>query len=234
VDSDSGEVHAIVFDLDGTLADTEQLHFDTFNEVLGTDGIELTAADYFSRLIGYSDHDCFSQVLREHRRSASEARINDLIARKTALYQAAATQHEIIYPGAAEFVQHCAQRFPLALVTGTLRVEAELILRKAQLRYLFAAIVAAEDVVRGKPAPDGFKLALARLGLVHPGRSLAAAECLAIEDSPAGIDAARGAGMRVLAVAQTVAPTRLASAHLIRRSLADTDLNDVLRQLAVM
>jgi beta-phosphoglucomutase len=226
-------VRAIIFDLDGTLADTEQLHFEAFNAVLRPYGIEIPRADYFSRLIGYNDRDCFTLLLREHEKPVREALVGELIAQKTRVYQAIVAERQVLFPGAAEFVRCCANRFPLALVTGTLRAEAEMILRKAEIRGLFADILAAEDVELGKPEPDGFNMALGRLGyILRPHPPLLAAECLAIEDTTAGIEAARRAGMRVLAVAQTVSPSELAAADLVRPSLLETNLDEVLRLLA--
>jgi beta-phosphoglucomutase len=226
-------IRAIIFDLDGTLADTEGLHFEAFNAVLQAEGIEIARADYFSRLIGCNDHDCFALLLREYRRPADEGRIRELIAHKTGVYQAIVADREVLFPGAAEFVHRCAERFPLALVTGTLRAEAEMILCKARIRDLFADIVAAEDVEHGKPAPDGFSVALGRLGFIlRPRPSILAEECLVIEDTAAGVEAARRAGMRVLAVAQTIAPAELAAAELTRESLAKIDLDEVLQWLA--
>jgi len=226
-------VRAIIFDLDGTLADTEQLHFEAFNAVLRPHGIEIARNDYFSRLIGYDDHDCFALLLREHRKSASDALIGELITQKTAVYQATVAGRQVLFPGAAEFVRCCARRFPLALVTGTLRAEAELILRKAEIRGLFTDIVTAEDVEHGKPEPDGYNAALGRLGsILRPHPPLLAAECLAIEDTAAGIEAAHRAGMRVLVVAQTVPASKLAAADFVRPSLAETNLDELLRVLA--
>ncbi len=226
-------VRAIIFDLDGTLADTERLHFEAFNATLQPEGIAIPRADYFGRLIGYDDRDCFRLLLREHRRTADERRISDLIAQKSAVYQALVADRDVLFPGAAEFVRRCAARYPLAVVTGTLRAEAEMILRKAKIRELFADIVAAEDVERGNPAPDGFTAALGQLdALLRPRASVVAGECLAIEDTGTGVEAAQRAGMRVLAVAQTVAMAELAAAEIVRPSLAETDLDEVLRLLA--
>src|SRR5260370_29372378 len=106
-------IRAIIFDLDGTLADTEGLHFEAFNAVLQAEGIEIARADYFSRLIGFNDHDCFALLLREYRRPADEGRISELIAHKTGVYQAIVADREVLFPGAAEFVPLHAQRFPL-------------------------------------------------------------------------------------------------------------------------
>ena len=108
-----------------------------------------------------------------------------------------------------------------------------MILHKAGIRALFADIVAAEDVELGKPEPDGFNLVLGRLGyILRPHPPLLAAECLVIEDTAAGIEAARRAGMRILAVAQTVTASALTAADLVRPSLFETNLDEVLRWLA--
>ena len=66
-------IRAIALDLDGTLSDTEPLHFEAFREVMRPAGIEISREEYFSRLIGFNDHDCFETLLREHGKDASEA-----------------------------------------------------------------------------------------------------------------------------------------------------------------
>jgi HAD superfamily hydrolase (TIGR01509 family) len=226
-------IRAMLFDLDGTLVETEPLHYIGFTEALRPEGIELSREEYFTRLIGFNDHDCFEAVLRENRKDASEALIDALTARKAEIYLAMIRNRDVIYPGAADFVRLCAARFPLMIVTGTLRAEAEMILRRAGLRDLFVDIVAAEDVERGKPDPEGFVAALGRLGfLLRQRDAIAAAETLVIEDTPAGIEAAKRAGMRVLALTHTAPETELEGADLIRESLRETDLDDILRRLA--
>ena len=225
-------IRAIAFDLDGTLSDTEPLHFEAFKEVIRPAGIEIPREEYYSRLIGLNDHDCFAALLHEHGKDASEESVAKLIARKAGVYGAIIAARDVLYPGAAEFVRRCAERFPLIVVTGTLHAEAETILQRANLRGLFVDIIAAEDTARGKPEPDGFLTALGRLGFIlRPHPSIVAAECLAIEDTAAGVEAAHRAGMRVLALCQTTSASALRAADLIRPSIAETDLDDILRHL---
>jgi HAD superfamily hydrolase (TIGR01509 family) len=226
-------IRAIIFDLDGTLSDTEPLHFEAFARVLRADGIELDRHEYYRRLIGLDDRDCFATVLREKGRAVSDEVLAGLIARKAAIYQETIAGRDVTFPGAVDFVRLCAARFPLIVATGTLRVEAELILGRAGVRDLFADIIAAEDVKHGKPAPEGFEKAMGRLGfLLRLRPPLEPSECLVIEDTVAGVEAGRRAGMRVLAVCHSARPEALKGAEIIRNSLAESDLDEILRELS--
>ena len=223
-------VAAIVFDLDGTLVDTEPMHFTGIAEVLAQEGIELAREDYFRRLIHFTDRECFELMLRERGHPSSSEIVAAMVERKARRYLELIDGANLLYPAAHRFVCNCAARFPLALATGTLRHEAELILRRMELADCFVAVASADDVACGKPDPALFQLALMRLNQ-RLGAEIQARQCLVVEDTTAGIEAAHAAGMKVLAIAHTSAPEMLAQADLIRPSLAETDLDDVLSAL---
>jgi beta-phosphoglucomutase len=113
----------------------------------------------------------------------------------------------------------------LAVCSGALRGEITPTLDRLGLRQAFAALVSAEDVAHSKPDPESYARAVTELGRAT-GRELVPAACAAIEDTPAGIASARGAGLPVLAVAHTHPVEALTEAQVIRRRLAEIDAAD--------
>jgi beta-phosphoglucomutase len=218
---------AIIFDFDGVLADTEPLHFTMFQRVLQEEGISLNERDYYQKYVGFDDKGCFHAVLSEHGRPGPPAAIQHLVERKAALMLGHLTTTRVVYPGVAEFVEKAAGRYRLAIVSGALRHEIELILNTAGMGDRFEHITAAEDVRDGKPAPEGYLHALKSLN----GRaSLLASECLVIEDTTFGIQAAHAAGMRCLAVSTTFPSDRLGAADAVAPALEGYDLDALARR----
>ncbi len=219
---------AIIFDFDGVLADTEPLHFRMFQRVLQDEGLPLSERDYYQKYVGFDDRGCFHAVLSEHGRPAPPETIHRLVERKAAMMLGQITTTNVAYPGVVEFVKTVAGRYRLAIVSGALRHEIELILTTAGMRDDFEHITAAEDVPDGKPAPDGYLHALHSLNRPAP---LLASECLVIEDTLFGIQAAHAAGMRCLALSTTYPPDRLGIADAVITTLKDCDLASLARRL---
>lgn len=218
---------AIIFDFDGVLADTEPLHYRMFERVLGEQGIVLTYEEYERRYIGLTDEECFQAVCEAQRRPLSGRILRNLMAYKTELMQQALCEQRVLIPGVQGFVKAAAERYRLAIASGALRKEIELVLDHAGLRDLFEHISSAEDVSQGKPQPDLYLHAVAWLNASRPLRP---SECLAIEDTAYGVTAAQRAGLRCLAVATSLDPIHLAHADAVMVRLGDCDLSPLIRR----
>jgi len=208
---------AIIFDFDGVIADSEPLHLAAFQQALEPEGIILTTEAYYADYLGYDDYDAIVAALREAGRPPTEETVQALMAAKAEHFLALVREGVRMLPGVPTFIRTAATRAPLAVASGALRREIELILAYAGLRQAFEAIVSAEDVSEGKPAPESFLTALERLKERAPG--LVPGDCLVIEDSRAGIEGARRAGMRCLAVTNSYPASELGAADVVVPSL---------------
>jgi beta-phosphoglucomutase len=224
-------MQAVIFDFDGVIADTEPLHFEGLRRTLRGIQINLTEDDYYANYLGFDDRGCILEALRVNQVPASASLLEDLLAKKATAYLASITDHLAIFPGVREFVEEAAATCPIAIASGALRVEIELVLDDIGLRKAFCHITSAEDVTHGKPNPEPFLHALAGLNRYHSAASLSPTSCLVIEDSRPGIRAAKSAGMKVLAVANTHTVQDLHEADAITHSLRETRLTDMRARL---
>ncbi len=212
--------HAVIFDFNGVLLDDERIHLALFNEALAPLGHALSEAEYFDRYVGFDDADCFRHAVEDRGGEITDAEVRRLIDEKAARYLTRMAQDPPLFPEAAAVVRGLARHHRLAICSGALRQEVEMVLAAASLTDCFTALVAAEDVAHGKPDPEGYVAALAALN--RTGLSpLAADACLVVEDTVAGIAAAKGAGMRCLAVAHTYPAERLGEADRVVATLAE-------------
>ena len=220
-------LRAIIFDFDGVVADSEPLHFAVFQRVLGELGFFLSQEEYYAEYLGYDDKGCFTAFLASRGRSASPAVIDQLVGRKAAIYLEHINRQLVIFPGVREFVREAAKQYRLAICSGALRQEIELILEATGIRQQFEHITSSEDVTRGKPDPEGFLHALRSLNVRSDGAVVKPEHCLVIEDSIPGIRGARAAGMKVLAVANTHPGEELSEADVTTDSLASITLHEL-------
>ena len=223
-------LHAIVFDFDGVIADSERLHLRAFQDTLAAEGLVLTREAYYAHYLGFDDHGVFRQVFADLQRPLPAAQLDALVARKGEHYDALAAAGELLYPGAAAFIRQAAAAVPIAVASGAQTHEIEHVLDKASLRACFVTIVGADQTPASKPAPDPYLEAFARLSR-HAGRALDPRRTVAIEDSRWGLESARAAGLRTVAVTTGYPAEALAPhAELVVAGLHALDL-DTLAQL---
>ncbi len=221
-------LRGILFDFNGVLVDDEPVHLELFQKVLGEEGIELTTEDYYAHYLGYDDRDCLRAALAAAGAETTPERLERLIERKAGYYQARVEQLGFpVYPGGPELITQAATAgLMLGVVSGALRVEVEGALEQLGLRSCFKTVVAADDVKLGKPHPEGYRRGLENLNTrpPRPPRPLEACEVVAIEDSPAGLEAAAACGLLTLGVAQTYPAGELGGADRVVEAVAGLTL----------
>jgi HAD superfamily hydrolase (TIGR01509 family) len=218
-------MRAAIFDFDGVLVNSEPAHFLALREALKPEGVAIDEMEYLTRYVAYDDQRAAAEALAHHGRPATAERARAVAERKAALYEELLREVPF-FPGARELVTGLAARMPLAIASGARHVEIERILQAGGLLDAFTAIVGADDVARTKPDPEPYLAAWRALREGTPG--LEAGQCVALEDTPPGIAAARAAGMIVVGVAQTYEPPRLATAHHVVASLRGLDADALL------
>jgi beta-phosphoglucomutase len=201
----------ILFDFNGVIVDDEPQHCDALMAALSSYGFALDRDTYYREYLGFDDRECFRFTFQKMGRPHDDASLREAIERKHFEYERAIRQSLRLVPGAAGFIEDAAlDGYQLAIVSGALRREIELVLELSGLRPHFAEIVAAEDVGACKPDPQGFVRARTGLGL-PPAR------CMALEDSLPGLAAARAAGLRCVMLATSHPESACGDADLIWR-----------------
>lgn len=213
---------AAVFDFDGVIADSEPLHYRALRDALRTDGVEITEEEYLGIYLAYDNRTAIRLALEHHQETVDPERVARLDGKMVARFVELQPEARA-FPGAAELVRALAAEVPLAVASGALRGEVEAILEVVGLGDAFETVVGADDVPRTKPDPAPYLEAARRLGAGRNG--LSCSDCLAIEDTMAGIASALGAGMKVVGVAHTYPADKLKAAHRVVESLVDLDID---------
>ena len=193
---------AIIFDMDGVIVDSEPLHERAFHEIFRELGYENRHGMDFAAYYGRSDRALWLDFIAKHHPSQS---LEELTALKQQRFMELIRRTKPIFSAVPALLNKLASRYILALASGSLHVVIDEVLAMRDLRRFFSAIVSVQDVARGKPAPDVFLRTAGLLGL--PPQL-----CCVIEDAAAGVEAARAAGMGVIAITNTLSRTELARA----------------------
>jgi beta-phosphoglucomutase len=216
-------LEAVVFDFDGVLANSEPLHLRVYQLLLSEENIPLASREYYERYLGFDDLGVFEALSRDKGLDIAGGRMDALIERKTELFQRLAQSGEVLFPGAAACLRETAAAVPIAIASGALRHEIEMILEGAGLLALVPVVVASGDTPQSKPAPDPYVHALERLSR-RAGRRIAPSRAVAIEDSRTGLQSARDAGLRTLGVTTSFPADRLPEAERTVRDISAVSL----------
>ena len=217
---------AVIFDFDGVLVDSEPIHYRAFQRVLNPRGIGFSYDEYLERYIGFDDRDAFREAYRVSGLELDNEMLSDLIRCKSDSFEEIVKKKVEVFPGAEELVREIAGAgVPLAIASGALRHEIELILEKVSLMPYFTVIVSADQVKKSKPDPETYVMALRALEERLDGKQLDGSFCVAIEDTPAGIKSARDAGLKVVGVGHSYSVEELGDADFVVRNLHEISLS---------
>jgi beta-phosphoglucomutase len=223
-------IRAILFDFNGVIADDETAHVECFCRALQEFGLTLSKAEYYGTYLGMDERSCTALLLTAREGKSDAGLVQQIQDRKAELFRFhTAAQKPELFPGVIEFVQAARPLCRMAIASGGRREQIDRALRGTGIEQAIELIVSADDCPVGKPDPAIYLLTLKRLNdavrsLLMPG------ECLVIEDSKAGIQAARAAGMPVLGLATTYPADELCEADRVMPSLAGVDPEALLRQ----
>jgi len=207
------KVEAVIFDMDGVIVDSEARHEQAFLEVVEeigyADRLEMEVRNYTGR----SDREMWHDFVAVHRPPHSA---EELLAMKRGRVLALIRAERPLFDGVPELVARLADRYPLAVASGSERLVVEEVLSLQGLGRFFSTVVADNEAPRGKPAPDIFLRAAELLGM-PPDR------CCVIEDSRPGVAAALAAGMPVIAITNSHPAAELAAATWVVETYREID-----------
>lgn len=198
---------AVIFDMDGVIIDSEPRHERAFLDVFEQMGYGQTHGIQFEQYLGRSDRAVWLDFIAQHNPKWT---LDELIDWKQSHLIEIIRLEQPIFDGLPELVAKLAPSYRLAVASGSAHPVIDEVLAMKELRQFFPVVVSSQDVAKGKPAPDIFLRAAEQLG-VEP------AACCVIEDSAAGVTAARAAGMTAIAITNTLPAEKLAHAnHVVR------------------
>jgi phosphoglycolate phosphatase/beta-phosphoglucomutase len=218
-------IQAIFFDFNGVIIDDETIQMKAYQEILSGHEVPLTEELYFGAL-GMDDKTFVQSMFAHAKKPLSDPVLTEVLSAKTDLHRQMIEDELPLFPGVLTFLKAASRVFQLGLVSMANLVEVSYVFQRANLTPLFSIVITAEDASVCKPAPDCYLAGLRKLNELRQRERmlpLLASECLAIEDSPPGIQSARAAGMKTLGVTNTVSDEELraAGADVVTKSLAD-------------
>ena len=219
---------AVIFDFDGVVADSELLHYKALNTIFNQYGVDVPKDEHWDKYLGYDDLENVRAVSRDYDMGLSNDDVAEIVRLKTELFDRLVRNENVIIDGVPEFITMLVRNnLPLAICSGACLADIELMLQGSGLDGCFSAIVAADHVKKSKPDPEGYLLALSQLNK-KIGDHIQPDECVVVEDSRWGLEAAAAAGMNSLAVTNTYPAEKLAGlAQIIVSRLDEVTMDDM-------
>ncbi len=201
---------AVIFDFDGVIADSEILHYKALAHAFASYDLDMPKEIHYEKYLGYSDFDNIYAVSRDFGRNWNESQVQDIFNIKTAKFESLAATESIIIEGVVDLVRRLEDAgLALAICSGATRRDIDQMLAGSGIENSFSVIITADDVEKGKPDPEGYLMALKKLNESMDGEGITPAECLVVEDSMWGLEAAKAAGMKKLGVTTTYTKEKL-------------------------
>lgn len=228
MNTETAKPDAVVFDFDGVIVNTEPLHFEAFRRVLLPLGLAFTWEEYTSYYLGFDDRDAFREAFKKGGRTLDDGYLQQLMKDKAKSFRGLVEERGVeAYPGVIPLIWSLSGKVPIALCSGALEGDIEPILCKLDLDGIFDVMVTADQVEASKPSPISYLLVAERLMAAFPNQDISPGRCVAIEDTPAGIDAAKAAGLAVLAVSNSYGAEKLTAAARVVTSLEGITARDL-------
>lgn len=202
------QLKAVLLDFNGIVINDEALHQQLIEQLLIEENLRPNSEEINQSCLGRSDRACISELMQKRGRVISEEYLDKLITRKSEKYRALLQELDKLplYAGLEDLIFKIqAAQLKLAIVSGACRREISWVLGQTSLVDAVSIIVSSDDIDQAgsKPSPDGYLLAVERLNIEFPQAQITPRECIAIEDSFAGIEAAKRAGIPVVGVAHS-------------------------------
>jgi HAD superfamily hydrolase (TIGR01509 family) len=197
---------AVLFNFNGVIIKDGLIHIQLIDEILLQENLQLQRVQERQGFLGISASAYLQTLLKSRGRVVTEAYMTQLLTRKAQAYVLELEKLEKLplYSGIDDVIFQIRSRdLKLGLVSDALSLEIEMVLTSAKLAEYFPVIVSGDDISSNKPNPEGYLLAVDRINQAYPELNLRPHECLVIEDTPVGIQAAKRAQMQVVGVANT-------------------------------
>ena len=210
------QMKIIIFDFDGVILDSENSHFIAFNEGLKNLNINISEDEYYSKYISLDDRGVITNVVNDKNISVTNEEIDMIIKNKNDYFESRLIDNSKLFPGVEELIIQLSKNFVLSIGSGANRSEIIKTLKNNNIYDYFEIIVSADEVNNPKPNPETYNRVLDNINI-----DFNINEIIVIEDSPGGIEAAKSAGLKCIAITNTFDNEELGKADIIVSNYED-------------